>query len=118
MDRIAAATRCVAAALADEIRAGEVNDADLTLIQRELDLDTPESTNVRIRHLQSRVDDLAAYTEALEEFIDDNGTAQSIIEEVENEVEAVRGELGAMNDDIESTKDECALAHAGRQSRR
>jgi hypothetical protein len=95
-----------------------VNDADLTLIQQELDLDTPESTNIRIQHLQSRVDDLAAYTETLEEFIDDNGTAQSIIEEVENEVEAVRGELGAMNDDIESTKDESALAHAGRQSRR
>ncbi|WP_458208996.1 AAA family ATPase [Haladaptatus sp. NG-SE-30] len=102
----------VAAALADEIHAGEVNDADLRLIQQELDLDTPESTNVRIRHIQSRVDDLAAYTEALEEFIDDNGTAQTLINEFENEVESVRSELGAMNDDIESVKDEGAQARA------
>ncbi|WP_049970686.1 ICP22 family protein [Haladaptatus cibarius] len=102
----------VAAALADEIRAGEVSDADLKLIQQELDLDTPESTNVRIRHLQSRVDDLSAYTEALEEFIDDNGTAQTVIDGFECEVEALRDELGAMDDDIESAKDEGAQARA------
>ncbi|SIR06415.1 hypothetical protein SAMN05421858_1294 [Haladaptatus litoreus] len=102
----------VAAALADEIRAGEVSDADLKLIQQELDLDTPESTNVRIRHLQSRVDDLSAYTEALEEFIDDNGTAQTVIDGFESEVEALRDELGAMDDDIESAKDEGAQARA------
>ncbi|WP_266077051.1 AAA family ATPase [Haladaptatus caseinilyticus] len=102
----------VAAALADEIRAGEVNDADLKLIQQELDLDTPESTNVRIRHLQSRVDDLFAYTEALEEFIDDNGTAQSIIDGFEGEVESLRGEVETMNDDIDMVKDEGAQVRA------
>ena len=102
----------VAAALADEIRAGEVNSEDLSLIQQELDLDTPESTNVRIRHLQSRVDDLAAYTEALEEFIDDNGTAKTLIEDFKSEVESVREELGEMGDDIESSKDEGAQARA------
>ncbi len=102
----------VAAALADEIRAGEVNSDDLSLIQQELDLDTPESANVRIRHLQSRVDDLAAYTEALEEFIDDNGTAKTLIEDFENEVESVRDELGRMGTDIESAKDEGAQARA------
>ncbi|WP_435153680.1 AAA family ATPase [Haladaptatus sp. DFWS20] len=102
----------VAAALADEIRAGEVNDADLKLIQQELDLDTPESTNVRIRHLQSRVDDLSAYTEALEEFIDENGTAQSIIDGFEGEVESLRDELGTMHDDIENAKEESAQARA------
>ncbi|WP_458190446.1 AAA family ATPase [Haladaptatus sp. NG-WS-4] len=102
----------VAAALADEIRAGEVDETDLRLIQQELDLDTPESTNVRIRHLQSRVDDLSAYTEALEEFINDNGTAQSIIAEFETEVETVRDELGDVHADIETTKDESAQARA------
>ncbi|WP_231183299.1 AAA family ATPase [Haladaptatus sp. DYF46] len=102
----------VAAALADEIRAGEVNGDDLKLIQQELDLDTPESTNVRIRHLQSRVDDLAAYTEALEEFIDDNGTAKTLIDGFETEVESVRTELDEMDDEIESAKDESAQARA------
>jgi predicted nucleic acid-binding Zn-ribbon protein len=102
----------VAAALADEIRAGEVNGDDLKLIQQELDLDTPESTNVRIRHLQSRVDDLGAYTEALEEFIDDNGTAKTLIDGFETEVEAVRAEIDAMDTEIESAKDEGAQARA------
>ncbi|MFH5798672.1 AAA family ATPase [Haladaptatus sp. CMAA 1911] len=102
----------VAAALADEIRAGEVNGADLKLIQQELDLDTPESTNVRIRHLQSRVDDLAAYTEALEEFIDDNGTAKTLIDGFETEVESVRAELDEMDDEIENAKDESSRARA------
>lgn len=102
----------VAAALADEIRAGAVDSDDLTLIQRELDLDTPESTNVRIRHVQSRVDDLAAYTEALEEFIDDNGTAKTLIESFESEVESVRTDLEGMGDEIENTKDEGAQARA------
>ncbi len=102
----------VAAALADEIRAGEINDADLKLIQRELDFETPESTNVRIRHLQSRVDDLSAYTEALEEFIDDNGSAQTVIDDFESEVESLRDELGEMDDEVESAKDEGAQARA------
>ncbi|GAA0200022.1 AAA family ATPase [Haladaptatus pallidirubidus] len=102
----------VAAALADEIRAGEVSESDLKLIQQELDLDTPESTNVRIRHLQSRVDDLSAYIEALEEFIGDNGTAQTVIDGFEDEVESLRDELGTMHDDIERAKDEGAQARA------
>jgi gas vesicle protein len=96
----------VAAALADEIRAGEANDDDLELIQQELDLDTPESTNVRIRHLQSRVDDLAAYTEALAEFIDDNGTAETLIDGFETDVESVRAELDAMDDELEDLWDD------------
>ncbi|GKZ13340.1 AAA family ATPase [Haladaptatus sp. T7] len=102
----------VAAALADEIRAGEVNDDDLKRIQQELDLDTPESTNVRIRHLQSRVDDLAAYTEALEEFIDENGTAKTLIDGFESEVESVRADLDEMGSEIENAKDEGAQARA------
>ncbi|WP_423744988.1 AAA family ATPase (plasmid) [Haladaptatus sp. SPP-AMP-3] len=102
----------VAAALADEIRAGEVNDDDLKRIQQELDLDTPESTNVRIRHLQSRVDDLAAYTEALEEFIDESGTAKTLIDGFESEVESVRADLDEMGSEIENAKDEGAQARA------
>ncbi len=102
----------VAAALADEIRAGEVSSEDLSVLQQELDFDTPESTNVRIRHLQSRVDDLSAYTEALEEFIDDNGTANILIDDFESEVESVREEVGEMSYEIESAKDEGAQARA------
>ncbi|WP_458207332.1 AAA family ATPase [Haladaptatus sp. NG-SE-30] len=104
--------RSVAAALAAEIRAGDVNDTDLQLIQQELSLGSPESTNVRIHHIQSRVDDLAAYTEALEGFIDDNGTTQTIIEEFQTEIETIRSSFDAMHDDIESVKEERARTTA------
>jgi prefoldin subunit 5 len=40
----------------------------------------------KVEHLQSRVEELAAYTSALEEFLDDEGTAQQLLEDYEAEV--------------------------------
>lgn len=91
----------IAGALADEIRQDAISDADLAILRQELDVTLPESTNVRIRHLQSRVEDLTAYTEALEEFIDDNGTAKQFVDEFETfegDVEGLRDEV----DDLEA----------------
>lgn len=92
----------VAAALAEEIRQGSVSDADLAVLRQELDATLPESTNVRIRHLQSRVEDFAAYTEALEEFIDENGTATQVLEEFEASVEGVRDEQAETRERIDA----------------
>ncbi len=102
----------VAAALADEIRAGEVAEGDLDVLREELDLEVPESTNVRLRHLQSRVDDLSAYTEALEKFIDENGTAQDVVDDFESEVDALREELADVREGVENAKDDGAQTRA------
>ena len=91
----------VGAALAAEIRDGEISDADLRILRRELDFEGTESTNVRIRHLQSRVDDLEAYTEALEAFIDENGTAERIFAEYESEVEGLRGRVDGFESELD-----------------
>lgn len=96
------ASGTVAAALAEEIRQGSVSDADLSVLRQELDVTLPESTNVRIRHLQSRVEDFAAYTEALEEFIDENGTASRVLDEFEASVEAIRDEQAETRERIDA----------------
>jgi predicted nucleic acid-binding Zn-ribbon protein len=109
------ATGNVASTLAEEIREGSVSDADLAVLRQELDVALPESTNVRIRHLQSRVEDLAAYTEALEEFIDENGTASQVLENVETFGDEI-GELDAAVDALESEIDDVRDSEDERQA--
>lgn len=86
----------IGAALATEIREGEISEADLRILRRELDFEQSESTNVRLRHLQSRVDDLAAYTEAMEAFIDEHGTAEQLISGFEDDVEDLREDFAVL----------------------
>lgn len=90
----AAGAESVAAALATEIREGRIDDDDLDTLRTELDLnETPTSVDVRLSQLQSQVATLSAYTEALEEFLDENGRGQELLEQVETELDAVKTEL-------------------------
>ncbi|MFB6235267.1 MAG: hypothetical protein ABEH81_03025 [Halopenitus sp.] len=98
----------VAAALADEIRSGEVDDEDLEVLQSELDFETPESVDVRLGRLQSRVEDLSAYTEALEEFIDEEGTAEQVFSEVQTELEEVRETVAEIDEELGAAAEERA----------
>lgn len=86
----------VAAALAAEIRSGEVDEADLDLLQEELDLGTPNSVDVRISRLQSRLGDLSAYVEALQTFIDEEGTADGVLAEIEDEIGELDDAVGEL----------------------
>ena len=51
----------------------------------------------RLRQLENQVNDLAAYTGALEEFLDDEGTAQQVIESVQNDLDSI-------SDDVDDIK--------------
>ncbi|WP_129115709.1 hypothetical protein [Halegenticoccus tardaugens] len=88
-----AASAGVAEALAAEIRDGRVDDDDLALLRRELDLEEPTageipaSVDARIGHLQSKVDDLEAYSDALAAFLDEEGTGEAIIADLRERVE-------------------------------
>jgi len=91
----------VISALADEIRSGDVAIEDLQLVGRALEKvgdDGGRSTDARIQQLQTEVADLRAYTNALEEFLDEEGTGTQLIEEFEAEL----GEFGDRLDDLES----------------
>jgi predicted nucleic acid-binding Zn-ribbon protein len=122
-----AAAGGLAAALADEIRSGDVADEDLAVLREELDVGgVPRSVDVRIRRLQSQVDDLDAYTGALEEFLDEEGTGRELIDgfradvtdlsetvaEIESRVadgtearEELEGEVGDLRGSLDSVRE-------------
>ncbi|QLG62392.1 coiled-coil domain-containing protein [Halorarum salinum] len=98
----------VAEALATELREGEVSAEDRELLKRELELDHSTSVDARISRLQSSVEDLGAYTDALEEFVDENGTADELIEGLRADVTEVRDALDAVEADLAAADDERA----------
>ncbi|MCL9817307.1 hypothetical protein [Natronocalculus amylovorans] len=79
----------ISAVLASEIRNGNVSEEDLSILKKELGTGVPRSFEVRLNRLQSNVEDIAAYSDALAEFIDDNGTAEELFTTVQNELEGL-----------------------------
>ncbi|MFC6785913.1 hypothetical protein ACFQFH_08380 [Halobaculum halobium] len=103
----------VAAALAEELRAGDVSDEDRELLKEELELDHSTSVDARISRLQSKVEDMAAYSAAMEEFIDENGLAsewmdglQADLDDLTADIAETREELDEAADDRASIRDE------------
>ena len=92
----------LAATLAAEIRSGEVSEADLETLRGEFDSGLPRSGDVRIRRLQSQLADLTAYTDAIEEFIDNNGTGAELVERLEAELGTVTAELDDLHEGLDA----------------
>jgi prefoldin subunit 5 len=103
-DRPAAATESVAAALAAEIRAGRVDDDDLSALREALDEASPTSVDARIGRLQSEVADLLAYRDALAGFLDENGTAEEALEEVSEELSDLTDRVEALDDSLSAAE--------------
>ncbi|WP_123534648.1 hypothetical protein [Halosimplex salinum] len=82
-------------ALASEIRNQNVDAEDVKLLRKAFDLadDNGGSVDARIQHLQTEVSDLLAYTGALEEFLDENGTGDEMLEEFRGQVESFESDL-------------------------
>ncbi|MFW6436853.1 MAG: hypothetical protein ACOCYZ_04395 [Halococcoides sp.] len=102
----------VAAALAAELERDAVKEPVKETLARELGggagAPGEGSTDARIKHLQNEVSDLQAYTDALEEFLDDNGQGDELIAEMREEVDrfsAQLDDLRAGQDDYESQID-------------
>ena len=103
----------VAAALAESIRSGQTSDADLEVLRDALGSDSGSSNSqeVRIDHLQSEVADLKAYSDALEEFIDENGEARTLVRELQETVEGMRSDVTRAENGAESASEEAAEAN-------
>ena len=87
----------VGAALAAELRDGELSETDRDLLAEELRYEDSGS-DVRIRHLQSRISDLEAYIDALEEFIDENGSARKLIEDMNSQLEGIEEDIDDLDE--------------------
>ncbi|SEN84868.1 hypothetical protein SAMN05216388_1005194 [Halorientalis persicus] len=102
----------VASALATEIEEGEVDDDDLEVLRSELEIESGGGTGgaveARIEKLQSDVTELDAYVDALEEFLEENGTGQDLIEGLQDDVATLEDQLGGLEDDIEDNSQQVA----------
>ena len=101
----AAAEGELAAALAAEIRSGAAEEADVATIGAALDTGVPRSVDVRIARLQSSVADIEAYADALSEFIDDEGTARDVLDEIDERVEAVESETDDLDEAVDAVEE-------------
>ncbi|MFW6385368.1 MAG: hypothetical protein ACOCY7_04445 [Halodesulfurarchaeum sp.] len=95
----------IGTALAAEIREDRVSEEDLDAIRAAVRDESP-SERVRIEHLQSRVSDLEAYSDALEEFIDDNGAAKELLEDLEDEIDSLASDIDGFDTRLESARTE------------
>jgi uncharacterized protein YukE len=92
----------VARVLLAELRNDRVDDETAAALRSELDAEGRKSQEVRLKHLQSEVSDLAAYTDTIESFIDRHGTFDSVVDDVRSELSA----LEDRTERIESTVEE------------
>lgn len=99
--------------LAEEIQNDEPSPESLETIQDKI---VPEgagegSTGARLSQLQEDVSNLRAYTAALEEFLDEEGSAQEILagveqrmDEVEDEVDSIQSTTSELKEKIETVE--------------
>lgn len=97
------------AALASQLRAGEASTEDVDVLQRALAASGGDgSTDARIVQLQSEVADLRSYTNALEAFLDENGDARQLVEDVKGGVERLESELSDLRSQATRTETDIA----------
>lgn len=98
-------------ALASQIRNGAVSSDDLAVLQEALgatdaSVDDSGSSGARLDQIQRDVSDLRAYTTALEEFLDENGTGQEIIDGFEERLDDVEEHLSTVDSTFENVRNE------------
>ena len=101
----------VVSAMADEIRSDDVPIDDLRLVQRAIDklADRNGSStgdgvhDARVEKLQTDVADLRAYTDALEEFLEEEGTGDQLIRDFESQLEEFDRTLDRVQSDLSET---------------
>ena len=75
--------------LIEELEDGSLSEEERTALRSGLGVEPPNSVAVRLRHVQEQVDDIVAYRNALEEFIDENGEATEVLDDVRAQFEAI-----------------------------
>ena len=93
----------VARVLAKELRQGNVSEEDRKLLRDELAF-TEGSTEARIQHLQNRMSDLAAYTDALEVFLDEEGRGRELLDDLDREIESLRGDIADLQENVDDLR--------------
>jgi archaellum component FlaC len=104
----------VVATIAEEIRQNEVAIDDLKLVTRAIDKlserndggsSSGGAQDARVDKLQKDIADLRAYTDALEEFLDENGTGEQLIRDFESQLDNMSDSLDQVEAELAKTSD-------------
>jgi predicted nucleic acid-binding Zn-ribbon protein len=101
----------LAAALAAEVRRDEADPEDVAALRDALggagaapggegddaEATVPRSFELRVQRLQNQVEDLSAYSEGLKAFLDEEGTAEELIEGFRTDLRETRDDLDALS---------------------
>ena len=96
----------VAKALLADLKSGAVDQEVRDALREELvGGEGSQSMEIRLSHVQSRLEEISAYTDALEAFIDDHGTA-SVIETLDEEMDELSETVETLEADIRQERQE------------
>ncbi|QGX94466.1 hypothetical protein EI982_06535 [Haloplanus rallus] len=104
----AAAPGSVASALAAEIREGSVDDDDMAVLREAFEGEVPTSVDVRVSRLQSQVEDVLAYRDALADFLDENGTAEEVLGDVSEDLADLHDRVDDLDASLSAAADDRA----------
>lgn len=85
-------------ALVDAFESGAVGEREAERLREHVAPGMARSEEVHLEHLQSRLEEFAAYADGLAELIDEHGTASEIVEEMRAEIAATRESVAALED--------------------
>lgn len=88
--------------LLEELDGGGVTERERVELRRRLGVDPRPSTEIRLDRVESRTAEFAAYSDALAAFLDEEGTAQTLLEDLRAEVTR----LDDRTTDLETTVEE------------
>lgn len=66
-----------------------------------LGVGTPNHLTARIKRVEGELNELAAYTDALKEFLDDRGSARAVLDRVENRIDAMGTDIQSVEDRLD-----------------
>ena len=98
----------VVAAMAAEIRQDNVSADDVKMLKRALDAVSEDESSgantARIQRMQTDIADLRAYTDALEEFLEEHGTGEELIAEFSERLDTFESDLEEYETEIQTAK--------------
>lgn len=90
----------IAAALLEELESGEHAEDVVERLGRELGVEQSRVLNVRVEHLTRAVNELMSYTDALEAFLEEEGTAMEALTSVRDQATELEGDVASLETDL------------------
>jgi hypothetical protein len=85
------------AQLVEALESGEVEGERLAELRKALGVQSTHNLDVRMEHVQKRVDNLAAYTDAWEAFLSEEGSGREFMSSVQEDIESIERRLEAVD---------------------